>query len=216
MLDFASTPPRGSLGQRAFAAAERVSKCRACVVVGLAVASALCAASVTGLSRRLRVRESQDTQADYDCQRARDAVSGWGERLAFEAASLGSLMQREEQKEKEHHEQYDRYTDETHHPLPFLVPGSLTTAQLSARLEIMAAEFEQNPPAVLWSPTVQHEDRLEYEEYATRAFGRSVFITDDWALNSTLAKTPAPIRETYNPLTTLYVAASVSPNKPGA
>jgi hypothetical protein len=84
-----SAPP----GARAsFTASERTTHCCACIVALLALASGLLAASSMALSRQLLDRHARAARNKYDCRVARDTVSDWGEHLAFEAASLGSLI----------------------------------------------------------------------------------------------------------------------------
>jgi len=190
---------------------ERVSQWRAGIVVGLVLASGLLAASVMGLSRNLLDRRAQATRNTYDCRLVRDSISEWGERLAFEAATLGSLMQGEQQKTRNSDEESDHYHHAEAH-LPFLVPGELTLEQQSIRLERMSTEFKNHPPAMGWCPTVHHADREAFEAYAEdlydheALFGRPILIHDEyWSTNGPATPKPSPPRASYNPVSTLWV-----------
>ncbi|KAJ1453462.1 hypothetical protein M885DRAFT_279697 [Pelagophyceae sp. CCMP2097] len=181
------------------AGAHVVARWRFAIVVGIALASGLCAAFTSILSQELIDVRDRHRSENYACRVRRDVVTGWGKRLAVEAETFGSLVVRERALS---------LVPKT----PFYVPGPLSSAQQIERLVFMAEEFDQRPPTVIWYPTVRLEDRAAYEAYAGEAYGMAgpINITDDGAetiatavaessVIPVLAPSPAPPRETYNP-----------------
>ncbi|KAJ1448003.1 hypothetical protein M885DRAFT_540671 [Pelagophyceae sp. CCMP2097] len=181
---------------------------RVSLMLGLALASGLCAASITVLGRTITERRNQDRSEKHDCYAVRDAVSDWGKRITIEASTFGSLMVRER----------DLFIGPR---TPFLVPGALSNAQQIERLKLMAKEFKQKPPYVGWCPTVRFEDRAVYEAYAGEVYGTAgpINITDYQTYNKSLIESfttapalksvPAPPRPTYNPFTFMWTVADL-------
>ncbi|KAJ1454489.1 hypothetical protein M885DRAFT_521764 [Pelagophyceae sp. CCMP2097] len=172
------------------------SRWRVPIAMGLFLASWLCIASVIGILQGAKDGRDARKSHQAECRAARDVITDWGKRLAVEASTLGQMMVRE------------RYLAAAPR-VPFLVPGSLSRALQLDRLELMAEEFDQLPPTVVWYPTVKLEDREAYEAYAGNFFGlaRPINITDEGTGPSqftSFIKVRAPTRPDYNPLTDVW------------
>mmetsp|Transcript_24746 Transcript_24746/g.83173 ORF Transcript_24746/g.83173 Transcript_24746/m.83173 type:complete len:1079 (+) Transcript_24746:64-3300(+) len=168
------------------------------IALALVVLAGIAVACVFHVVRTTLERKSSDRNEKYDCQGVKDAVGDWGKRLNIEAATFGSLMKREREL---------GISPAT----PFLVPGPLASALQLERLTLMAAEFRQAPPGVVWYPTVMHQDREAYEAYVGQAynFSFSVPITDEgsevgFPLHSLVS---AADRPSYNPVFGVFTAA---------
>jgi len=192
---------------------------RVSIVLGLVVVSGIGAAAFTAIGRKIVERKNQERLEAYECHVVRDTISDWGKRLAIEAATLASMIL------------HERNASDTGPKTPFLVPGRLANELQQERLERMADEFQQTPPAVVWYPTVRLEDRAAYEAYATGVYGAAVSnaavydggaygaggritITDERTQNafqyaevSAANLVLAPPRPTYNPSTCIWRSA---------
>ncbi|KAJ1445188.1 hypothetical protein M885DRAFT_579682 [Pelagophyceae sp. CCMP2097] len=164
--------------------------------LGLVLMSGMCAASATGLGRRITESRRRKKSEEIDCRAVRDVISGWGKRLVAEASTFGWLMV------KEHIYSDPRRT-------PFLVPGPLANALQLKRLEELAKS-----------------DCAAYEAYISSVYGGTRNITDarhedDIGLSSLDSIGPdergeqafydpvtAPMRETYNPAMTSWSVAA--------
>ncbi|KAJ1454940.1 hypothetical protein M885DRAFT_617517 [Pelagophyceae sp. CCMP2097] len=190
--DNEKTEPEAQRGNR------RPLRWRVPITLGLLLASCLCIASVIGLLQGATEDGKALEGQKHECTDVRDRVSEWGKRLSVEASTFFFLMARER--------------DVSEPKTPFLAPGVLTSAVRVERLVRMAKEFQEEPPIVVWHPTVRLEDRAAYEAYAGELSGGGPVDITDMTDASSLTPShktavPAAERETYNPLTLHWAVA---------
>ncbi|KAJ1461444.1 hypothetical protein M885DRAFT_558584 [Pelagophyceae sp. CCMP2097] len=174
---------------------------RVFVVAGLALAGGLCATGSVRMLRAARARRLRRKDEVKACDSVRDSASAWAARLASRADAFAWLALRER--------------DLAEQSMPFLAPGKLAVAALRRDgaapwhdgdvADLAALQLEA--PDVVWSPTVQHEDRGAYEAYASaRGDDRGII---DWAqgVNAGPADyVPAPPRPSYNPASLFWTS----------
>ncbi|KAJ1461480.1 hypothetical protein M885DRAFT_611754 [Pelagophyceae sp. CCMP2097] len=201
-----SRPSSARISPAAFAVPKEgprlVPRWRIAIVLCLVLTSGAAAAFLTLIGRNIIERRSRGRDERRSCHEVRDRITNWGKRRAVEASTLCKLML------------IERNLGVSPNT-PFLVPGSLARALQVERLELLAEEFQEVPPAVVWYPTVRLEDRAAYEAYAGEVYGMpgpmnitDADSSDDLTLGVPLfGAVTAPLRPTYNPFTFIWAAA---------